>query len=70
MRGKEMPVSGNRRGIDEETGGVSVDRKVTQGTFTRSISIGRIIPKDWEYVRLTILEVDNDRLVVQIRRLV
>jgi hypothetical protein len=45
------------------------DRRVRVEGFTRSISMGKIIPKGWEYVRLTVKEKSDNKIVVQIEKL-
>lgn len=45
------------------------DRKVQNTGYTRTLSIGKIIPKEWKYVRLTVIEKTNTYVVVKIDKL-
>ena len=41
------------------------DRKVQRSGYTRLISVGKIIPKDWRYVRL--LPIEKGETYVEVR---
>jgi len=45
------------------------DRKVQNTGYTRTLSMGKIIPKDWKYVRLTVLESQPSYVIVRIDKL-
>jgi len=43
------------------------DRKVLRTGYGATISVGRLIPKDWRYVRLTLLNKTEDTVTIEIR---
>ena len=45
------------------------DRKVLHYGYSRTLSMGKIIPKGWLYVRLTIIAQDKNTLTVNIEKL-
>jgi len=45
------------------------DRKVQNTGYTRTLSMGKIIPKDWKYVRLTVLDSQPSYVIVRIDKL-
>lgn len=47
-----------------------VFRKVQKKGSTTILSLGKIIPKDWESVHITILEQTKDKLTIKIQKLV
>tara|TARA_Y100000310_G_C20533838_1_gene739844 strand:+ start:555 stop:737 length:183 start_codon:yes stop_codon:yes gene_type:complete len=42
------------------------DQKVFSQGGSRALTVGRFLPKDWEYVRITPLVVENGRIVIAI----
>jgi len=46
------------------------DRKVLHYGHTRTLSLGRIIPKDWRYVRLKVTKKTPTQINLVIRKLV
>jgi hypothetical protein len=47
----------------------SFDRKVQDTGYTRTLSIGKIIPKDWAYVRLTPIQIEKQWIILRIDKL-
>jgi len=45
------------------------DRKVLNYGSSRTVAMGKIIPKEWPYVRMTIIEQDKDSRMVLIEKL-
>lgn len=45
------------------------DRKVQDTGYTRVLSLGKIIPKDWTYVRVTPLKKDKTTILLRIDKL-
>jgi hypothetical protein len=45
------------------------DRKVIRSGFGATISVGKILPKNWRYVRLWLLEQEKDYVLIRIDRL-
>ena len=45
------------------------DRKVRHEGYTCSLSLGKIIPKDWSYVRLTKIGDDGHIITLRIEKL-
>jgi hypothetical protein len=45
------------------------DRKVLKLGYGRTVSLGKAIPKDWTYARITILEKDKSHVVLDITKL-
>ena len=45
------------------------DRKVLHYGYSRTISMGKIIPKEWRYVRLSIITQDKNTVTVTIEKL-
>jgi hypothetical protein len=45
------------------------DRKVTAVGYTRQISLGKVIPKDWRYVRIELLSRNDTDAVIKIHKL-
>lgn len=45
------------------------DRKVLKLGYGRTVSLGKAIPKDWRYARITILEKDSSHVVLDITKL-
>ena len=44
------------------------DRKVLHYGSSRTIAMGKIIPKDWEYIRMAIVEQAYNTVTVKIER--
>lgn len=45
------------------------DRKVLKLGYGRTVSLGKAIPKEWKYARITILEKDSSHVVLDITKL-
>jgi len=45
------------------------DRKILRHGYGRQISVGRIIPNDWRYVRIEVLDKGENDIVIKIRKL-
>jgi len=45
------------------------DRKVLTYGYSRTVSMGKIIPKDWTYVRLSVQSSDHNHIVLLISKL-
>ena len=45
------------------------DRKVSHYGYSRSVSMGHIIPKSWQYVRITPLKISETIIVVEMKLL-
>jgi len=45
------------------------DRKVRPAGFTRYVAMGKVIPEDWQYVRLTLLNRTPTSIEILIERL-
>jgi len=45
------------------------DRKVRHEGYTRSLSLGKIIPKDWQYVRIKVAAQTPDFIKLEILKL-
>lgn len=45
------------------------DRKVITYGYSRSVSMGKVIPADWTYVRVTIIEQDKSHILVAFDKL-
>jgi len=45
------------------------DRKVLNYGSSRTVAMGKIIPKEWPYVRMTIIEQDKDSRMILIEKL-
>ena len=45
------------------------DRKVLNYGSSRTVAMGKIIPKGWPYVRMTIIEQDKDSRMILIEKL-
>mgnify|MGYP001566404204 CR=1 FL=1 len=45
------------------------DRKVSHYGYSRSVSMGHIIPEDWAYVRVIPLKISETTIVVEITKL-
>lgn len=45
------------------------DRKVQRPGYTATVSMGKIIPKDWTYVRIQITDQTQDKLTITISKL-
>jgi hypothetical protein len=45
------------------------DRKVVKMGNTRVLCVGRIIPDDWQYVRITVKKAKNGERYIEIRKL-
>jgi hypothetical protein len=45
-------------------------RKVQHKGTTTILSLGKIIPKDWQSVHITILEQTKDKITIKIQKLV
>ena len=45
------------------------DRKVREEGYTRTVSLGKILPKQWIYVRVQIISQKPDELIVRITKL-
>lgn len=43
------------------------DRKIAQQGSTQYIAVTKVIPDDWDYVRITPLEQSDDTVVIRIR---
>ena len=42
------------------------DRKVLKYGHSRSLSLGKILPKDWDYVRIRIIEQTDNHLTLSL----
>lgn len=49
--------------------GTFFDRKVLNYGSSRTVAMGKIIPKGWPYVRLTIIKQEGDKITVTIEKL-
>jgi len=45
------------------------DRKVRHQGYSRSVSLGKVIPKDWQYVRIHIVQISKWAIDLQIQKL-
>lgn len=45
------------------------DRKVLKYGYSRTIALGKVIPKDWQYVRITILVKDKSHVSLDLTKL-
>lgn len=45
------------------------DRKVTPYGHSHTVALGKIIPKNWQYVRLTVLYEDESTIQLEIHKL-
>jgi hypothetical protein len=45
------------------------DRKVRSEGHTRSLSLGKVIPKNWAYVRIKVLRKKSDMVEVRITKM-
>lgn len=45
------------------------DRKVLHYGYSRMVSLGKIIPKDWTYIRVAIEEQDKTKIVISLTKL-
>jgi len=45
------------------------DRKVGHYGQSRTLSLTKIIPKDWQYVRITPLKADETTFVIEVKKL-
>jgi len=45
------------------------DRKVIHSNTTRALCLGKIIPKPWQYVRIEVLNMNEDSRTVKITKL-
>jgi len=45
------------------------DRKVRIEGYTRSLSLGKVIPKDWQYVRIRVINKTQDFIKLEILKL-
>ena len=48
----------------------SFDRKVRQVGYSLTVSLGKVLPENWRYVRLTPLEKTENKIILQIECLV
>lgn len=46
--------------------GESVYQRVIHGRFTRSLTVRRFIPPDWDYVRVTLVDRYTDSVLVRL----
>lgn len=46
------------------------DQRVSTSGRGRSIAVGKILPKDWSWVRVTVVEETKTEVTVKIRKLV
>lgn len=46
------------------------DQKVNTSGRGRSLAVGKILPRDWSWVRLTVIEESKTEVIVKIRKLV
>lgn len=58
---KQFHVSAQRRSF--------FDRKVLKYGYSRTIALGKVIPKDWQYVRITILTKDKSHISLDLTKL-
>jgi len=45
------------------------DRKIVRTGYTIAVSMGKIIPKNWEYVRITKMTEDEHSITIRIDKL-
>ena len=45
------------------------DRKIYQGSFTRTLSIGRLLPDNWLYVRCTVTAKNGNSITIKFVKL-
>lgn len=45
------------------------DRKVLHYGYSRTLAMGKIIPKEWRYVRLSIVGQEKNKLTITIEKL-
>ena len=49
---------------------VSLDRRVIRQGGTRVLSLGKVLPPDWLYVRISVIEKDDKSVTLLLERLV
>jgi hypothetical protein len=45
------------------------DRKVLKYGYSRTIALGKVVPKDWRYVRVVIISKDRSKIVLELTKL-
>ena len=45
------------------------DRKIYQGSFTRTLSVGRLLPDNWLYVRCTVTAKNGNSVTIKFSKL-
>lgn len=46
------------------------DQRVNTSGRGRSLAVGKVLPKDWDWVRVTVVETTKTEITVKIRKLV
>jgi len=64
-----LPVGRKRQFKGAPTKRTFFDRKVQETGYTSTLSMGKIIPKDWTYVRITPLHKNKTTITIRIDKL-
>ena len=54
---------------EKEDLGAYTDLKLVRQGSTRTLTVGRLTPEDWEIVRASLVEVNNEYILIRLRRL-
>lgn len=45
------------------------DRKVLTYGYSRTVALGKIIPQDWTYLRITVVNIDQTNITIKLTKL-
>jgi hypothetical protein len=45
------------------------DRKVLKYGYSRTIALGKVVPEEWQYVRVRVLDKNSSRITIELTKL-
>lgn len=55
---------------DKDTGQKPQDQKINTSGRSRTLSVGKALPHDWSWVRVTVIQESKTEITLKIRKLV